>query len=102
MRYGLPDEDIEQIVKAIATMPKVSCVTLFGSRAMGTYRAGSDIDLAIAGEGITFNDISDIYTSLERLGMLYSFDLQNIASITDNALLDHMDRVGKVLFRREG
>ena len=102
MDYGLSSDDISSIKNVFAANPKVHEVILFGSRAMGNYKAGSDIDLAIlAGPGkLDFNDLLELHAALENLGLLYSFDLQNFKEIRDPDVLDHIRRVGKVFFQR--
>jgi predicted nucleotidyltransferase len=98
MDIGIAVEDLMRICEVFATFPKVRQVVLFGSRAMGNYKSGSDIDLAIIGEGVTFDDILEIQDSLEQLGMLYRFDLQNLNAIHDTDVKDHIDRVGKIIY----
>ena len=101
MRYGLSDSDIAQIIEVFAKTPNVSVVILFGSRAKGTHKPGSDIDLAIAGPDIVHDDIMSIYTRLDQLGMLYTFDLQNMNVIKDAEVLDHIQRAGVVFYERK-
>jgi uncharacterized protein len=100
MEYGILAEDIERIMSVFSAFPEVKQVILFGSRAMGTYKPGSDIDLAIEGNALTFSDMLDISARLEQLGLLYRFDLQNLAAIRDPDVLAHIHRVGKVLYNR--
>ena len=74
-------------------------VRAFGSLVRpGAWHPRSDIDLAIIGEGVTFDDILEIQDSLEQLGMLYRFDLQNLNAIHDTDVKDHIDRVGKIIY----
>ena len=49
--FGLKDEVVDFIVDA-ARLNGMSKVVLFGSRARGNYSEKSDIDLAIAGQGM--------------------------------------------------
>ncbi len=98
MEYGLEATDIQQIRAVFARHPRVKEVILFGSRAMGNYKEGSDIDLAIAGTGLTLDDIMELNDGLERLGMLYKFDLQNMAVIKDPDVINHIKRVGKIFY----
>ncbi|HYD21417.1 MAG TPA: nucleotidyltransferase domain-containing protein [Flavipsychrobacter sp.] len=98
MAYGLKQDDLERIKQVFAAHPKVKEVILFGSRAMGSYDTGSDIDLAIAGNDLALTDILDLSHDLERLDMLYSFDVQALDSITDKEVLAHIHRVGKTIY----
>ncbi len=100
MEFGLMPEDVMDIKAVLAAFPKVKQVVLFGSRAKGNYKPGSDIDFVILGDDITMNDMFTIGNSLENLGMIYSFDLQNIALIKNKDLLDHINRVGIIFYSK--
>ena len=99
MNYGLTATDIELINAVFASHPPVEEVVIFGSRAMGKNRPGSDIDLAVKGKDITFSDILQLLTELEQLGMLYTFDLQRYDAIKDPEVLSHINRMGKQFYR---
>ena len=45
--FGLPERTIEEITAYFKTKPEIELVKIFGSRAKGTYRTGSDIDFAV-------------------------------------------------------
>jgi uncharacterized protein len=98
MDYGLSPDDVQHIIDALASFPQISKVILFGSRAMGTHKAGSDIDLAIVGNNLRLDDMLEIDARLVQLGMLYKFDLQNYNTISEPDVRAHIDRVGKVLY----
>ena len=73
---------------------------LYGSRAMGTYRRGSDIDIALFGENLSNQTIFDIQEEIEALYLPYSFDISIWERIENEDLLDHIRRVGKVFYER--
>ncbi len=98
MMYGLSSADIEQINGVFAAHSRVEQAIIFGSRALGNFTSGSDIDLAIVGDGLNFDDILQLHHELESLGMLYTFDLQRFAGIKDQDVLDHIHRVGKQFY----
>ena len=60
MKYGLKDSDLTCIVESIKRFHDIDEVVLFGSRAKGNFKKGSDVDLAIRGEKITSNTLSQI------------------------------------------
>ena len=80
MEYGLPASAIAEIRKVFYSSPLVDEVIVFGSRAMGNYKPGSDIDLAILGDNFTFDDLLALYMRIEKLELLYKFDLQNFVA----------------------
>jgi predicted nucleotidyltransferase len=102
MPYGLPEEALAAIIAVFRGHDKVEEVILFGSRAKGNHRPGSDIDIAIKGNGLVLNDQLTLMNSLDDLNTPYRFDLLNYAKIRDAAVKSHIDRVGIILFTKAG
>ncbi len=101
MNFGLDTEDIKLINAVFAAHPAVQEVIIFGSRAMGNYKPGSDIDLVVKGENVKHKDILDICLGLDALDTLYTFDLQRFDGIKDPDVLDHIKRVGKQFYKKK-
>ena len=72
--FGLSDEIIENILAVFRQNPKIAEVILYGSRAKGCYKNGSDIDLCIKGDYLTLQDLNKISLALDDLFLPYSFD----------------------------
>jgi uncharacterized protein len=100
-RYGLSESDIDQVVETLQQNRNITKVVLFGSRAKGTYHAGSDVDLALFGRHLGLNDLLDLSIEIEKLNLPYMFDLILHDRIKEITLLDHIKRVGVNLFERE-
>lgn len=47
---GLTDKDLKEITGILARFPQIKEALIFGSRALGNYKKGSDIDLVLKGE----------------------------------------------------
>ncbi len=93
MKYGLSENDIKQISSAIKLFPEIKEVILFGSRAIGSYKPASDIDLALKGE-ITLDTISGLKTLLdEGIPLPYMFDLVDYNK-SGKELKEHIDTYG--------
>ena len=73
---------------------------MYGSRAKGNFRPGSDIDLAIAGDALDLKDIVNFRAKLDNLPILQKIDLLIYDQIKEPALIEHIDRVGIVIFKR--
>lgn len=100
MKFGLKDSDYQLICKVIGNFPEISSVLIFGSRAMGNYKPGSDIDLALKGD-VTFDTISALKASLEEDTILpYSFDLVAFAKI-NLELTQHIEEYGKPFYQKQ-
>ena len=100
MMYGLPPHTIQLILTEISNYPEICDLVIYGSRAKGTHKKGSDIDLAAKGENITFGLITKLKTRFNQVMTIpYHIDLIHYESIANKDLLDHIDRVGKSLFQ---
>jgi predicted nucleotidyltransferase len=97
MPYGLSQEELESIIKALASEKKVTQAILFGSRAKGNFRTGSDIDIALKGENLGLSELNSLYAALDELPLIYKFDLVIFNRITEAALVEHIERVGVVI-----
>lgn len=102
MSGGLKDQDLEDIVQVMRTFVEVDKAILFGSRAKGNYKHGSDVDIAVYGNRINMNTISSIHAILEEeSNMPYFFDIIDGTHLKQKELLDHIARVGKVIYERK-
>lgn len=99
MKFGLKNEDLHNIVRNIAELNKVQQAILFGSRAKGNYEPGSDIDIALKGDGINLNDILDLTTRVDALDLPYKFDFVIYNRVNESLLKDHINRVGIEIYR---
>jgi predicted nucleotidyltransferase len=100
-KFGLFDKDLEDIHSILNQHPKVERAVIFGSRAKGNYKNGSDVDIALQGEDIDFDTISQISHALnEETNMPYRFDVLNYNGIKEPLLLDHIDRIGVEIYNR--
>lgn len=96
--YGLKNRDLYWIRKAIANYPQVEQVLIFGSRAMGNYKTGSDVDLAIKGHQVDRRIVNRLSDDLnEEYPLPYFFDVIHYESITNEDLKAHIDTLGKTI-----
>lgn len=99
-RHGLPPHAEEKLREVFRTWPQVERVVLYGSRAKGTFRTGSDIDLCIVGEALTLPQLMAIEGQIDDLLLPWKVDLSLLQHIDNPALLEHIDRVGVPFFER--
>jgi predicted nucleotidyltransferase len=100
MKFGLHQDTVQRIQYIFASTAKVDEVVLFGSRAKGNYKPGSDIDLAIKGSGLVFDDILSLNVKLDSLDLPYKIDVVNYRTIKDQAVREHIDRVGITFYKK--
>ncbi len=96
--YGLKPETIQAMRGVFEKYPAVQQATLYGSRAKGNYRPGSDIDLTLEGEGLDLSTLHKIENDLDDLLLPYKIDLSLLKHIQNPELLDHIRRVGAAFF----
>lgn len=101
MEYGLKENVILRIQSVLANFPEIEEVILYGSRAKGNYKNGSDIDLTFKGKQLTLTILGKVDEQLDDLLLPYTFDLSIYHQINSPELLDHMNRVGKLFFCRK-
>jgi predicted nucleotidyltransferase len=94
MSHGLSDSTVEGIRKVLALHPEVEKAVLYGSRAKGTHRPGSDIDLTLLGSRLDHTLLTRIENELDDLLLPYRIDLSLFETLTHPELLDHIRRVG--------
>lgn len=91
MKFGLKESTIEQIQSVFARYPQVKKAILYGSRAKGNYKTGSDIDLTlIGGEDLTLEILYRIMGEIDDLLLPYTFDLSIFQHISDPDVIDHI------------
>jgi len=100
MRFGLKEEDIGAINAIFSLYPAIDKVVLYGSRAKGNYKPGSDIDLTVIEHGLTFDDLLHIDRQLDDLLLPITFDLSLYRKLDHPELLAHIQRVGVIFFSR--
>ena len=102
MPYGLSNETVGGIRNVFARHPVVDAAVLFGSRAKGNFKPGSDIDLTLQGASLTSKELGAIADEVYDLLLPYEVDLSLFAQIENAELLEHIQRVGVVFYRRSG
>ena len=97
--YGLQKSEIDKIKLLFSTYPDIHKVILYGSRAKGNYRNDSDIDLTLLGTNISLSRLFELESALDDLLLPYKIDLSIYEKINNPELVDHISRVGKVLYQ---
>jgi predicted nucleotidyltransferase len=101
MNHGLPDATVAKIHAVLARHPEVERAVLYGSRAKGNYKTGSDIDLTLFGEGLGYDDLLKLTGELDDLLLPYMIDLSIFDRLHHAGLRDHIERVGQIFYEQE-
>jgi predicted nucleotidyltransferase len=100
MQHGLSDETVHKIRGVFARFPQVDKAVLYGSRAKGNYKKGSDIDLTLYGVSLTPELRDRIASALDDLLLPYTIDLSIFDRLDHAKLREHIERVGVVFYER--
>lgn len=98
MPFGLSTKAITGITATIAANSTVSKIVLFGSRAKGNPKPGSDIDIAVTGPGLSLDDFLNFSQQFDSMELAQKVDIIDYQRINDNELIEHIRRVGVVLY----
>jgi len=99
--FGLSESTVSKIKQVLAGFPAVEQAKIYGSRAKGNHRHGSDIDLTLFGAHLDQRQCAEIADQLDDLLLPYMIDV-SIFHLLDHAeLKEHIERVGKVFYERK-
>ena len=100
MKYGLSESTVEKISAVFSGFPAIERAVLYGSRAKGNFKTGSDIDLTLQGASLTPRLRATIAETLDELLLPYGIDLSLFDSLDSLELREHIARVGVVFYQR--
>lgn len=101
LQYGLKEKECQMLLDMFAANRHIEQVVLFGSRAMGNYKPFSDVDITLIGKELSHDDLIRLYTDVNESLLPYKFDISIFCKINNKDLIDHINRRGKVIYRRE-
>lgn len=101
-QFGLKSEVLEKIRQTLAGFEQINTAILYGSRAKGNYKTGSDIDLTLTTRGdLPGSFLNRVAIALDDLNLPYTFDVSLLGQIDNNNLRDHIKRVGIEFYKAE-
>ena len=93
-------QTIDQIRLVLKNYSEIEKVIVYGSRAIGIYRSGSDIDLTFVGENLNSKIMSNISNGIDDLLTPYMFDLSILSQIDNTDLVEHIRKFGVVFYEK--
>lgn len=100
LKFGLPEGTEAKINDVFTRYPQIDEVTLYGSRAKGNFKRGSDIDLVISSHHMTLAQLLAVENALDDLLLPYKIDISLLDKIDNTDLIEHIRRVGRVFYKR--
>ena len=101
MKHGLSEKTVREVIGVFEQFPEIEKAVLYGSRAKGNFKTGSDIDLTLYGEKLSSSLLADIADSLDDLLLPYTIDLSIFEQLNHAKLREHIERVGVVFYEKK-
>ncbi len=101
MKYGIKEEDWKKIFSIFSRFPHIERAILFGSRAKGTNKPFSDVDIALVGDALSIADLLRLKNDIDDLLLPYEFDFCIYNDLSNADFISHIDRRGITVFPSE-
>jgi predicted nucleotidyltransferase len=98
VQFGLPDDVLPRVIAVLSGNRKIRRITLYGSRAMGKSRNGSDIDLCLDGDPLSLKDLAELEAGIDDLLLPWKVYITVRQQIDNPDLIAHIERIGVILF----
>ena len=98
MMYGLTQEELLQLKSFLDNQPKIKQAVLYGSRAKGTNKPFSDVDIALMGEELSQKDVKELLSIIHDTNFPYQVDIVLFHTLKNQDLIEHIQRVGVVIY----
>ncbi len=92
--FGIPAIYVEKIRSIFSRHNLIEKVIIYGSRAKGNYKAGSDIDLTLVAPEMDLSELLMIEHEIDDLLLPYKLDISLLHKIDNSSLIEHINRVG--------
>ena len=97
--FGLYPNSYKLILSIFQKHENIEKVIIYGSRAKGNYKEGSDIDFTLFGN-LNYDDILKLKHEFEESTIPYLIDISIFSDLQSESLIDHINRVGKIFYNR--
>jgi len=101
LEIRISETNLEEIRDFAMKYPTIEKIVLYGSRAKGNFRPGSDLDMVLIGDELKLKDQLSFWGDLDDSYQPYLFDVAILSHIKNESLLDHIQRVGKVIYKKK-
>ena len=96
----MTDLEIRLLITLFARQREIEQVILYGSRAKGTHKPFSDVDITLLGYGLNRSHLNRLSAEIDESTLPYRFDISIFSKLTNPALIEQIEETGVVLYRR--
>lgn len=97
-KSGLSDQIILALKQLFSQAGSIEQVLLYGSRAKGSFKPYSDIDLAVFGKDLTSREFTALWSGIEDLPIIFKLDLLHWDTLENTELKSRILRDGKLFY----
>jgi len=95
---GLNQEVLNYLCTIFSDQPAIEKAILYGSRAKGTHRPYSDVDITLTGQNVNLGVLNKVSHQIDELDLPWMFDISLMSKISNPDLLDHINRAGLEIY----
>lgn len=96
--FGLSPTIIADIQAVFAQFPEIEKVLIFGSRAKGTWKDGSDIDLAVIAPNLSDKAFTALWNAIDDLPVVFKIDCLHWDRTSNQTLKNKILKEGKIFY----
>lgn len=96
----MTDLEIRLLNTLFARQKEIEQVILYGSRAKGTHKPFSDVDITLLGYSLNRSHLNRLSAEIDESTLPYRFDISIFSKLTNPALIEQIEQTGVVLYRR--
>jgi len=98
--FGLHSKHVNILTQVFNEFINLNSIYIYGSRALGTFKERSDVDLVLMDKDIDRQTLGKLIFEINNSDFPYTVDVQNFSSIKNPALIQHIQKFGKPFFER--
>jgi len=95
---GLNQEVLNYLCTIFSDQPAIEKAIIYGSRAKGTHRPYSDVDITLTGQNVNLGVLNKVSHQIDELDLPWMFDISLMSKISNPDLLDHINRAGLEIY----
>lgn len=96
----MTDDELNLLCTLFARQKEIEQVILYGSRAKGTHKPFSDVDITLLGIGLSRSHLNSLLAEIDESSLPYQFDISIFSKLTNPALIEQIEKTGVVLYQR--
>ena len=99
LKFDLAPATIAKLSRVFDNFPGIDAVWMYGSRARGTQRHESDIDLAVDAEGLDASQFVRLKGQIEDLELIYRLDVVHLQGVISEDFRGRIMRDRKIFWQ---